>query len=186
MEMDTAGDILLQCLLQGATPAFAPDPRVHPDLEHLGAAMCQTFLWLAIRGRHWTADRRHRHGLDARDECYLCDQEPESIDHIISSCSFSRHIWWTILAVLGVNASQVGGGSVIDWWEHWRRRWHGDKRKGADTLFALVAWELWKERKARLFRNEAANIAQFLAKIKHIADLWIDAGARHLGEVVRE
>jgi hypothetical protein len=137
-------------------------------------------------GTAGTADRRHRHGLDARDECYLCDQDPETIDHIISSCSFSRHIWWTILAVLGVDASQVGGGFVIDWWEHWRRRWHGDKRKGADTLFALVAWELWKERNARLFRNEAANIAQFLAKIKHIADLWIDAGARHLGEVVRE
>jgi hypothetical protein len=134
------------------------------------------FLWLAIRGRHRTADRRHRHGLDARDECYLCDQDSETIDHIISSCSFSRHIWWTILAVLGVDASQVGGGSVIDWWEHWRQRWHGDKRKGANTLFALVAWELWKERNAKLFRNEAANSAQFLAKIKHIADLWIDAG----------
>lgn len=31
------------------------------------------FLWLAIRGRHWTADRRHRHGLDAADHCYLCN-----------------------------------------------------------------------------------------------------------------
>jgi hypothetical protein len=68
--------------------------------------------------------------------------------------------------VLGVDASLVGGGSVIDWWEHWRRRWHGDKRKDADTLFALVAWELWKERNARLFRNEAATSTQFLAKIK--------------------
>ena len=46
------------------------------------------FLWLALRRRHWTGDRRRRHGLDARKLCYLCDQEVETIDHIIATCSF--------------------------------------------------------------------------------------------------
>jgi hypothetical protein len=32
------------------------------------------FLWLTFRRRHWTNDRRARHGLEAREECYLCDQ----------------------------------------------------------------------------------------------------------------
>ena len=50
------------------------------------------FLWLAIRGRHWTADRRRRHGLHAYDHCYLCDQDPETIDHIVASCSYSRQV----------------------------------------------------------------------------------------------
>jgi len=50
------------------------------------------FLWLAIRGRHWTADRRRRHGLPADDHCYLCDQDPETIDNIIASCSYSRQV----------------------------------------------------------------------------------------------
>ena len=27
------------------------------------------FLWLAVRKRHWTVDRRNRHRLDAREEC---------------------------------------------------------------------------------------------------------------------
>lgn len=31
------------------------------------------FLWLAFRRRHWTADRRRRHGLEAHDNCHLCD-----------------------------------------------------------------------------------------------------------------
>jgi hypothetical protein len=144
------------------------------------------FLWLAFRGRHWTADRRHRHGLDARLECYLCDQEPENIDHIITECSFSRQIWWSILMAFGVDSSQVGGGTILEWWQRWRRRWIGVKRKGADTLFGLVAWELWKERNARLFRNESATSAQFLAKVKQIADLWIRAGARQLGALANE
>jgi len=47
------------------------------------------FLWLALRRRHWTADRRQGHGLDANDHCFLCEQEPKTIDHIIASCSFT-------------------------------------------------------------------------------------------------
>ena len=42
------------------------------------------FLWLAFRRRHWTGDRRRRHGLETREHCYLCDQAPETIDHVHS------------------------------------------------------------------------------------------------------
>jgi hypothetical protein len=31
------------------------------------------FLWLSFRKRHWTNDRCARHGLEAREEGYLCD-----------------------------------------------------------------------------------------------------------------
>lgn len=103
----------------------------------MGATEGQDLPLASDRRRHWTTDRRRRHGLDAEDHCYLCDQYLETIDHIIVSCSFSRQVWGTILAMLGADASQVGGDSLLAWWEQWRRRWHGDKKKGADTLFAL-------------------------------------------------
>jgi len=50
------------------------------------------FLWLAMKCRHWTADRRARHGLEARELCYLCDQGQETIDHIIAVCPLSREV----------------------------------------------------------------------------------------------
>jgi hypothetical protein len=87
--------------------------------------------------------------------------------------------------VLGADGAQVRG-SIADWREWWIHRWHREKRKGTDSLFTLVAWEPWKERNTRLFRNEAATSAQLLVTIKQIADLWIEAGAHHLGELVRE
>jgi len=59
------------------------------------------FLWLAIRRRQWTADRRRRHGLDARSACYLCDQQDETIDHIIVECPFARQLWVEVAAALG-------------------------------------------------------------------------------------
>jgi hypothetical protein len=61
------------------------------------------------------------------------------------------------------------GGFIANWWERWRQRWRREKKKGADTLFALVAWKLWKERNARLFQNETATSVQLLATIKQIA-----------------
>jgi hypothetical protein len=118
--------------------------------------------------------------LDANEHYFLCDQEPETIDHIIASCSFSKQVWWNILARLGANAALIGGESILAWWESWRLCWNGDKRKGADSLFTLVAWELWKERKA------VSTIPQVLLVIQNIANQWIEAAASNLGCLVRE
>jgi hypothetical protein len=41
-----------------------------------------------------------------------------------------------------------------------------DKRRGADSLFALVAWELWKERNKRCFRDGSSSVQQLLGHIK--------------------
>ena len=144
------------------------------------------FLWLAMRRRLWTVDRRLRHGLDAPEHCFLCDQEAETIDHIIASCSYSRQVYWHILVALGADASQVGRDSMLSLWNTWRARWRGDKRKGADSLFALVAWELWKERNGRCFRQASSTVMQILTHIMHIADQWIDAGAAKLRCLLRE
>ena len=48
------------------------------------------------------------------------------------------------MATLGSDASQIGADNWLTWWENWRLRWHGDKRKGADTLFALVVGRFGK------------------------------------------
>jgi hypothetical protein len=59
------------------------------------------FLWVALKRRHWTGDRRARHGLEARELWYLCDQGQETIDHIIAVCPFSEEVWFYVLQALG-------------------------------------------------------------------------------------
>jgi hypothetical protein len=49
-----------------------------------------------------------------------------------------------------------------------------------DSLFALVSWEIWKERNVRCFRQAANSLPQLLQIIKAQADLWAQAGAVHL------
>lgn len=60
------------------------------------------------------------------------------------------------------------------------------EEEGADSVFALVAWELWKERNARCFRNAMSPVTQVLAVIKHVATQWVQAGAGALGCLVCE
>jgi len=49
-------------------------------LETWAPLKIKLFLWLAFRRRHWTADRRLRHGLDAHDSCLLCGQLPSTMN----------------------------------------------------------------------------------------------------------
>lgn len=50
------------------------------------------FMWLALHGRLWTAERRKRHGLQDDDACVLCGQLPEATDHLLLSCVYSREV----------------------------------------------------------------------------------------------
>ena len=54
---------------------------------------CRFFMWLAMRDRCWTSDRLARRGLPHQDACLFCDQEDESIEHLLLTCVFSRTVW---------------------------------------------------------------------------------------------
>jgi hypothetical protein len=38
--------------------------------------------------------RRHRRGISDDDTCALCDQDAETIDHLLVACVFSREVWF--------------------------------------------------------------------------------------------
>lgn len=136
----------------------------------------KVFLWLAFRKRHWTGDRRRRHGLEARPECFLCDQGSETIDHILVQCPVAKEIWFHILSALGKQCPQPAT-TTMRWWRRLRVTFHGEQRARLDSLFALMSWELWKERNARCFRNSMASINDMLWIIRTEAERWCEAGA---------
>ena len=140
------------------------------------------FLWLALKRRHWTGDRRARHGLEARELCYLCDQATETIDHILASCPFSRELWFHILQTFRRQLPPTTA-TTVRWWRDLRSLFDGEQRSGFDSLFALVSWQVWKERNARCFRGQSASFSDLLQLIKAEADCWIQAGAGDLGSM---
>uniref|UniRef100_A0A453RSY2 Reverse transcriptase zinc-binding domain-containing protein n=1 Tax=Aegilops tauschii subsp. strangulata TaxID=200361 RepID=A0A453RSY2_AEGTS len=55
------------------------------------------FHWLANLDRCWTTDRLARRGLQHLVRCPLCDQDLETMHHLILACPFAPQIWYEVL-----------------------------------------------------------------------------------------
>lgn len=51
------------------------------------------FTWLALQDRCWTVARLVRHGHPHHALCLFCDQETETMEHLLVGCPFSRQVW---------------------------------------------------------------------------------------------
>lgn len=137
---------------------------------------CRFFIWLALHGRVWTAERRHRHGLQPADTCVLCSQQPETLDHLLLQCVFSREVWFKALRELGwQNLTPSHDAAFVDWWLLSRRQIPKPRRKAFDSVVVLIAWYLWLERNARTFQRAASPVAVVLTSISEAIALWCRA-----------
>jgi hypothetical protein len=100
----------------------------------------------------------------------------------LCSYPYSREVWFHICQTLGHDLP-APAPSVLAWWRRVRWGGHGHQRKGIDSLFALVSWQLWKERNACCFMDATTSVNDILLIIKAEADLWIQAGAKNLGSL---
>ena len=116
----------------------------------------RTFFWLTLHGSCWTGDRRFRHGLQAFNVCIMCDQEPETMDHILIACCYSREVWHLWLHKIHLQLPLGDHGEpALHWWLRARKLVTKPFRRGFDSLVFLIGWMLWKERNARTFRSVA-------------------------------
>jgi hypothetical protein len=142
------------------------------------------FFWLVLHKKCWTADRRWRHGLQDGNSCIMCDQGAETMDHIILGCVFSREVWSSCLRTYHLHqAVSVQEQDIMIWWTNTRKLLPKQIRRGFDSLFFLVAWNLWKERNARTFGRTPRQPAELLHTILEEASLWMAAGYRALRAV---
>ena len=141
---------------------------------------CKVFLWLAIRNRCWTADRLARRGLPHPPKCPLCDQEEEDIQHLLTTCVFSRDFWFRVLAPLGLQDRFPGRHelSFADWWRKAVKKIQKDTRKGLNSIIILGAWVIWKHRNSCVFDGARPCINDLLRMFREEQHLWCLAGAR--------
>ncbi|KAL0283848.1 UNVERIFIED_CONTAM: hypothetical protein Sradi_7215000 [Sesamum radiatum] len=110
-------------------------------------------LWLAIMGRLSTLDKPWLHHIGGF--CILCpDGVPETHDHLLFSCSFSRRC-------LAIIRQQI----LLPWphrdWQHgvqWASsRWRGKHVVNAAyrSLLASLVYHIWQERNSRHFQQRS-------------------------------
>jgi hypothetical protein len=97
------------------------------------------FTRLAIQDHVWTVEQQQRHGLESSGRCALCDQLPESIDHLITSCVVSREVWFeTLQQFRWQTVTPTQQARATDWWLAVRKLVPKACRKVFDSLFLLV------------------------------------------------
>lgn len=162
---------------------FEPSKRLWKSWAPL---RCKIFLWLAMLNRCWTADRLERRGLQHPDSCLLCDQEEETIQHILTSCVFTRQVWAAVLGKIGLLhlAPSLDFDIFKYWWRWAARRVPKAARKGLNSLVILTSWSIWKLRNRCVFDGCHPDIRLILQEIAEQATLWKMTGAKALGELL--
>jgi hypothetical protein len=102
---------------------------------------CAFFMWLVAHNRCWTADRLQRRSLPHHEACVLCDQDPETLDHLLVSCVFSRQFWLFFLSWIGraVFAPQLDDISFLGWWRNASSSLPSLMQKGLNSIVILGA-----------------------------------------------
>jgi hypothetical protein len=80
---------------------------------------CKLFMWLDAHKRCWTSDNLAQRGLPHPEHCPLCDQEDETLDHLLVSCVFTRQFWYMVLRQVGLHSLAPQPTELIfdEWWE---------------------------------------------------------------------
>jgi hypothetical protein len=116
----------------------------------------QTFLWLLLQNRKWTAERLRARGLPHDDRFCLCDQEFETAKHLALQCPYAKEVWMQFMvthprAVRAAASSNI----VCEWWNKIRRGKMDEHRRKDISLSVYIIWHIWKERGRQIFQAES-------------------------------
>jgi hypothetical protein len=146
------------------------------------APKCKFFIWLGINNKCWTAHMLKRRGLDFPECCVLCDQEDETVQHIISSCVFARQFWHCVLSPIGFSVVVLKRSDTcfVDWWRGALSLIPKGKKKGFNSVAILGAWSLWKHRNKCVFDGASPCLANLVEGFREEQQNWSLAGAKNL------
>jgi hypothetical protein len=134
------------------------------------------FLWLAMQDRCWSSERLARHGLQNNGLCALCDQQVESIDHLLVGCAFSREVWMRGFQPCGWALLTPRADDVLtEWWLRSGKLVTKPRRPAFDSVCFLIARSLWLERNARVYNNKSRSTSLLSKAIAELVELWFRA-----------
>jgi hypothetical protein len=132
----------------------------------------------------WTADRLALRGLDHPEECPLCDQDDETIDHLLV---FAKQFWLNLLRQANLQdlARQLGTVFFLNWWRELTQLSTGLTRRGTNSLILLSAWILWKHQNHCIFDGMEPSLVSALAQADEERKMWKLAGAKEISFLMR-
>jgi hypothetical protein len=157
---------------------FEPAERVW---KSWAPGKCKFFIWFVEHNRCWTADMLRKRGLDRPEQCPLCDQEAETINHLLVKCVFAKQFWFDFLNSVGLrDLYPAHEESFESRWKSSSSRASDIVRKGFNSLVILGAWTIWKHRNRCVFDGCNPSLVTALRMAREEAVLWSMTGAKAL------
>ena len=168
--------MLFRSLQSMKVPTNLVIPSTELTWKSRAPSQCKFFAWLALRNRCWTSDRLARRGLPHQDKCPLCDQEEETIDHVLLTCGFDRTIWMVVCRALGKPEWTPSAQDALMPWLCGKQAAGTMARKDLHTILLLTLWELWKHRNAVVFDGASPSTGSLMQKIEAEGRIWSMTG----------
>jgi hypothetical protein len=119
--------------------------------------------------------------MNHQEKCPLCEQEAETLNHLLVSCAFAREFWYYLLRKFGMHSlAPQPTESSLDWWEEVSGTVNGLIKKGLDSLNIVGAWIIWNHRNKCIFDRGTPNLSVILRSAEEERRWWEIAGAKGL------
>lgn len=132
------------------------------------------FSWLAIIDRIPTRsnlDRRHALAPGEPRECALCGHGEETTAHLLVHCDVVVMIWRKLMDWLEINF--ITPQHLLMHFDCWSEACNSRRLlKAFWLIWHAVVWSIWKERNARIFKNQAKHFDEVLDEIKALSWYW--------------
>ncbi|XP_071741049.1 uncharacterized protein [Rutidosis leptorrhynchoides] len=158
-------------LIDNATLVRSPNP-----LESLRNSLVpkkvEVFIWRARLGRIPVRVELDKRGIDLNSaRCPICDNDIETVEHILFSCQVAKDIWSKVLRWWGYNSSIFGFSDIFC--GTFGNLAYDNKKAFWQAVCWIVCYILWKSRNAKVFKNKIETTSSLLNEIQSLSFEWI-------------
>jgi hypothetical protein len=114
----------------------------------------------------------------------LCDQEEETIDHLLVSCVFTRQFWFCVLQKVSLQALTPQLEVSFDVGGTASNRVESQAKEGLNSIIILGAWSIWIHQNWCVFDGIPSNLNGVLSVLIEEMHLWSVARARGVSHLL--
>ncbi|GJW17842.1 RNA-directed DNA polymerase, eukaryota [Tanacetum coccineum] len=131
--------------------------------------------WLGRLPTRWNLSNK---GIEIESIlCPVCSSSPETVDHILWTCSLATSVWLKTFQWLDlVFPSSLSITKVLEDLDH--RHFSKEKKEIVAAVLGVVFWSLWKFRNESIFSRHPPKQSGIMDKILETSFLWFTSRHR--------
>lgn len=109
--------------------------------------------WLLLHGKLPTCQYLQRLGINLDDECCLCNQAKETLDHLFFDCVYARAVWTDVAGWCKINRQPGPWSKELEFLVT-ECTSKGGKQTMYRCVISVLVYHLWKEMNCRRLQGK--------------------------------